>query len=49
MQGVEQVSDNGSRALMAIDDCFHWLVYESAYNQFLAEALIRLHAPSFRL
>jgi len=46
---LEQVPDGDSKALMAIDERFHELLYEAADNEFIADTLRRLHALSFRL
>lgn len=43
------VRDGDNRALMAVDERFHNLLYEAADNEFLADTLRRLHALSFRL
>jgi DNA-binding GntR family transcriptional regulator len=49
IQELEQVPDGDSKALMAIDERFHELLYEAADNEFIADTLRRLHALSFRL
>jgi DNA-binding GntR family transcriptional regulator len=49
VQEVDRVPDGDRRALMAIDERFHCLLYEAADNEFLADILLRLHALSFRL
>jgi len=49
LQELERVQDGDSGALMAIDERFHELLYQAADNEFLAEALDRLYAPSLRL
>jgi DNA-binding GntR family transcriptional regulator len=49
IQEMDQVPDGDSRALMAIDERFHELLYEAADNDFVADTLKRLHALSFRL
>jgi DNA-binding GntR family transcriptional regulator len=46
---MDRMSDGDSRALMAIDERFHGLLYEAADNEFVADPLRRLHALSFRL
>ena len=46
---LDQVSTGDGRALMALDEQFHELVYQAADNEFLADALRRLHALSLRL
>jgi len=46
---LEEVPDGDSKALMAIDERFHELLYEAADNEFIADTLRRLHALSFRL
>ncbi len=48
-QQLGKVADGDSRALMAIDERFHTLLYQAADNEFLAHSLTRLHALSFRL
>ena len=48
-QNLEQVQSADSEVLIAIDERFHHLLYEAAGNEFLAEALDRLYAPSLRL
>lgn len=49
VQKMDHVPDGDSRALMAIDERFHELLYEAADNEFVADTLNRLHALSFRL
>jgi DNA-binding GntR family transcriptional regulator len=49
IQEMEHVPDGDNRALMAIDERFHELLYEAADNEFVADTLKRLHALSFRL
>ncbi|MFC2046138.1 GntR family transcriptional regulator [Chloroflexota bacterium] len=49
MQEMDQVPNGDNRALMAIDERFHGLLYEAADNEFVADTLKRLHALSFRL
>ncbi len=44
-----QVPPSDGKALMAIDERFHELLYQAADNAFLAECLRRLHALSLRL
>lgn len=46
---LDHVSIGDGRALMALDEQFHELVYQAADNEFLADALRRLHALSLRL
>jgi DNA-binding GntR family transcriptional regulator len=46
---LERVKSTDGRALMAIDEQLHELLYEAADNEFLADTLRRLHALSFRL
>jgi DNA-binding GntR family transcriptional regulator len=46
---LEHVPDGNSKALMAIDESFHELLYQAADNEFIADTLRRLHALSFRL
>jgi DNA-binding GntR family transcriptional regulator len=49
IEELEHVPDGDSKALMAIDERFHELLYEAGDNEFLADVLKRLHAFSFRL
>jgi DNA-binding GntR family transcriptional regulator len=49
LQDLEQARNGDVEALMAIDDHFHHLLYQAADNEFLAEVLDRLYAPSLRL
>lgn len=49
MHQLELVPDGDRKALMAIDESFHELLYEAADNEFLSDSLKRLHALSFRL
>jgi len=49
LQDLEGVSSEDVDALMAIDERFHKLLYQAADNEFLAETLNRLYAPSLRL
>ena len=46
---LEGVPADDGRTLMSIDERFHELLYQSADNEFLADALRRLHALSFRI
>ncbi|MBM4465431.1 MAG: GntR family transcriptional regulator [Chloroflexi bacterium] len=46
---LEQVPDRDIKGLMSVDERFHHLLYQAADNEFLAEALDRLYAPSLRL
>jgi DNA-binding GntR family transcriptional regulator len=46
---LEAVPEGSSKALMALDERFHELLYQAADNKFLAESLRRLHALSFRI
>lgn len=46
---LDQVPPGDGRALMAIDERFHGLIYQAADNEFLAETLGRLHGLSLRL
>jgi DNA-binding GntR family transcriptional regulator len=46
---LDTVPEGDSKALMAIDERFHELLYEAADNEFVADTLRRLHALSFRL
>jgi DNA-binding GntR family transcriptional regulator len=47
--GLQRIPEDDSRALMAVDERFHQLLYQAADNEFLADTLTRLHALSFRL
>jgi DNA-binding GntR family transcriptional regulator len=49
IQEVNRVSDEDNKAMMAIDERFHKLLYQAADNEFMAETLSRLHALSLRL
>jgi DNA-binding GntR family transcriptional regulator len=49
MQELRLMPDGDSRLLMDIDERFHSTLYDAADNEFLADALRRLHAFSFRL
>jgi DNA-binding GntR family transcriptional regulator len=49
LQDLEQVQNGDGEALMVIDERFHALLYQAADNEFLAELLERLYAPSLRL
>jgi DNA-binding GntR family transcriptional regulator len=49
IQEMRQMPEGNSKALMAIDERFHDLLYEAADNEFLTDTLRRLHALSFRL
>jgi DNA-binding GntR family transcriptional regulator len=49
VQELEHVPSEDRKALMAIDEQYHELLYEAGDNEFLAEILKRLHALSFRL
>ena len=49
LQDLERVQNGDVGALMAIDERFHALLYQAADNEFLAEALGRLYAPSLCL
>jgi len=49
LQHLGQVQNGDVEALMAIDERFHALLYQAADNEFLAETLERLYAPSLRL
>jgi DNA-binding GntR family transcriptional regulator len=48
-QELDKLPDGDAKALMAIDERFHVLLYEAADNEFLADTLRRLHAQSFRI
>jgi DNA-binding GntR family transcriptional regulator len=49
MQVLGKVPTSDSKALMAIDERFHDLLYQAADNEFLTDTLRRLHALSFRI
>jgi DNA-binding GntR family transcriptional regulator len=49
IQELDQVSLGDGKALMAMDEHFHELLYQAADNDFLAEYLRRLHALSLRM
>jgi DNA-binding GntR family transcriptional regulator len=49
MSELETTRDQDGKALMAIDERFHELLYQAADNELLAETLRRLHAQSFRV
>ena len=49
MQEMDHLRDGDSRALMAIDERFHELLYQAADNEFMVDTLKRLHALSFRI
>lgn len=49
IQEVNRVSDEDNKAMMAVDERFHKLLYQAADNEFMAETLSRLHALSLRL
>ena len=46
---LDTMTEADSDQLMAIDERFHQLLYQAADNEFLADALERLHALSLRL
>jgi DNA-binding GntR family transcriptional regulator len=46
---LDRVAAQDGKALMAIDERFHELLYQAADNEFLADTLRRLHALSFRI
>jgi len=46
---LRRLPEGDARALMAVDERFHHLLYEAADNEFLLDTLTRLHAMSFRL
>jgi DNA-binding GntR family transcriptional regulator len=46
---LEKAGDQDGKALMAIDEQFHELLYQAADNELLADTLRRLHAQSFRI
>jgi len=49
LQRLGQVQNGDVETLMVIDERFHALLYQAADNEFLAETLERLYAPSLRL
>jgi DNA-binding GntR family transcriptional regulator len=49
IQELSRVPERDGKALMAIDERFHELLYQAADNDFLADSLRRLHALSLRL
>lgn len=49
LQDLDQVQSGDVKAVMAIDERFHALLYQAADNEFLVEALDRLYAPTVRL
>jgi DNA-binding GntR family transcriptional regulator len=49
MRELEKTGDRDGKALMAIDEQFHELLYQAADNELLADTLRRLHAQSFRV
>jgi DNA-binding GntR family transcriptional regulator len=49
MRELNQIRDQDGKALMAIDEQFHELLYQAADNELLADTLRRLHAQSFRV
>jgi DNA-binding GntR family transcriptional regulator len=49
IQQLATVEEGDSRSLMAIDERFHKLLYQTAGNEFLADVLCRFHALSFRI
>lgn len=46
---LDKTNDRDGKALMAIDEQFHELLYQAADNELLADTLRRLHAQSFRI
>ena len=46
---LDKTRDQDGKALMAIDEQFHELLYQAADNELLADTLRRLHAQSFRV
>lgn len=46
---LAEVCEGDSRALMSIDEQFHDVLYSAADNEFLTDAMRRLHALSFRI
>ena len=49
LQDLEGVPSGDVKALMAIDERFHKLLYQAASNEFLADILNRLYVLSLRL
>jgi DNA-binding GntR family transcriptional regulator len=49
LRDLEQLSNEDGKAMMAIDERLHDLLYQAADNEFLANNLRRLHALSLRL
>jgi DNA-binding GntR family transcriptional regulator len=49
LEELGQVADEDIEALMTIDERLHELMYQAADNEFLADSLQRLLAPSMRL
>jgi DNA-binding GntR family transcriptional regulator len=49
LQDLERVQSGDVKALMAIDERFHTLLYQAASNEFLADVLNRLYVLSLRL
>ncbi len=49
MRELDRTRDQDGKALMAIDEQFHELLYRAADNELLADTLRRLHAQSFRI
>ncbi len=49
LQELAQAQNADIETFMIIDERFHALLYQAAGNEFLAEALDRLYAPSLRL
>lgn len=49
IQELDHVAAGDGKALMAMDEHFHELLYQAADNDFLAEYLRRLHALSLRM
>jgi DNA-binding GntR family transcriptional regulator len=49
IEALSRIDGRDGRELMDVDERFHWLLYEAADNEFLAEMLNRLHAHSCRL
>jgi DNA-binding GntR family transcriptional regulator len=49
IEELNRVAEGDGKALMAIDERYHELLYEAADNAFLADVLKRLHALSMRM
>lgn len=49
IERLDRTADTDGRALMAVDEEFHELLYQAADNELLADTLRRLLAQSFRI